>query len=64
MDEKRKQEGILRNSTAKKARQKKEVLERTPGKVETTGCSKGNARGFSQIPTHTQRMEEIMEEDR
>ena len=32
MEEKRKQAGLLRNSSAKKARQKKEVLENTPGK--------------------------------
>ena len=31
MEEKRKQAGLLRNSSAKKARQKKEVLENTPG---------------------------------
>jgi hypothetical protein len=62
MEDKRKQARLLSNSTAKKARKKKEVLEKTPGKVETTGCPKGNARGFHQILTHTQRMEEIMEE--
>ena len=31
MEDKRKQAGLLRNSTAKKARKKKEVLENTPG---------------------------------
>jgi hypothetical protein len=37
-------------------------IDKTSRKVETTGCSKGNARGFSPILTHTPRMEEIMEE--
>ena len=62
MEEKRKQQGLLRNASAKKARQKKEEIQKTPRKVETTGCTKRNARGSSEILTHTQRMEEIMEE--
>ena len=53
---------MIRIASAKKAKPLKEKRDKTSRKVETTGCPRGNARGFSEISTHTQRMEDIMKE--
>ena len=37
-------------------------IDNTSREVGTTGCPKGNAGGFYEILTHTQRMEDIMKE--
>ena len=62
METKRKEETMIRIASAKKAEPLKEKRDKTSRKVETTGCPRGNARGFSEISTHTQRMEDIMKE--
>ena len=62
MEDKRKTRVMIRIASAKNAKLSQEEIDKTSREVERTGCTKGNARGFSQILTHTQRMEEIMEE--